>query len=114
MGELEQHGFELNVLMKCDSAQGVKVAVAQGLGVGLLYRSHVEQEIRTGELKVLTVAGLKTHVQSSIIYKAERPISSAAHEFLKLLRQFRKPKQLGAGIRTITKGVRRGLENHGG
>lgn len=114
MGELEQHGFEFNVLMKCDSAQGVKAAVAKGLGIGLLYRSHVEQEIRTGELKVLTVTGLKTQVQSSIIYKAERPISSAAHEFLKLLRQFREPKQHGAGIRTTTKGVRRGLENHGG
>jgi len=114
MGELEQHGFEVNVLMKCDSAQGVKAAVAKGLGIGLLYRSHVEQEIRTGELKVLTVTGLKTQVQSSIIYKAERPISSAAHEFLKLLQQFREPKQHGAGIRTITKGVRRGLENHGG
>src|ERR1044071_5035562 len=87
LGEVERHGFELNVLMKCDSAQGVKVAVARGLGVGLLYRSHVEQEIRRGELKVLSVPGLKTHIQSFIIYKAERPISSAAHEFLELLRQ---------------------------
>jgi DNA-binding transcriptional LysR family regulator len=89
LAEVEQHGFELNVLMKCDSAQGVKVAVAQGLGVGLLYRSHVEQEIRRGELKVLNVPRLKMHIQSFIIYKAERPISSAAHDFLELLRQSR-------------------------
>jgi DNA-binding transcriptional LysR family regulator len=89
LGEVVQHGFELNVVMKCDSAEGVKVAVVQGLGVGLLYRSHVEKEIRRGELKVLNVPGLKQHIQSFIIYKAERPISSAAHEFLKLLRQSR-------------------------
>jgi DNA-binding transcriptional LysR family regulator len=95
LGEIEQHGFELNVLMKCDSAQGVKVAVARGLGVGLLYRSHVEQEIRRGELKVLNVPGLKMHIQSFIIYKAERLISSAAHEFLQLLRQSRERNQHG-------------------
>jgi DNA-binding transcriptional LysR family regulator len=92
LGELEQHGFEVNVLMKCDSAQGVKVAVAKGLGIGLLYRSHVEQEVSRGELKVLDVSGLKKRIQSFIIYKPGRPISSAAHEFLKLLRQFREPK----------------------
>jgi DNA-binding transcriptional LysR family regulator len=78
--------------MKCDSAQGVKVAVGQGLGIGLLYRSHVEKEIRTGELKALNVTGLKKHVQSFIIYRAERPISPAAREFLELLRQSREAK----------------------
>ena len=87
LGEVEQHGFELNVLMKCDSAQGVKVAVAQGLGVGLLYRNHVEQEIRRGELKVLNVPALKMHIQSFIIYKAGKPLSPAAQAFLELLRQ---------------------------
>jgi DNA-binding transcriptional LysR family regulator len=86
-GELEQHGLEVNVLMKCDSAQGVKVAVAKGLGVGLLYRNHVEQEIRRGELKVLNIPGLKMHIQSFIIYKAGKPLSPAAQAFLELLRQ---------------------------
>jgi DNA-binding transcriptional LysR family regulator len=75
--------------MKSDSAQGVKVAVAQGLGVGLLYRSHVEQEIRRGELKVLNVPGLKTHIQSFIIDKAGKLLSPAAQAFLELLRQSR-------------------------
>ena len=87
LADVEQHGFELNVLMKCDSAQGVKVAVAKGLGVGLLYRKHVEQEIRRGELKVLNVPGLKMHIQSFIIYKAGKPLSPAAQAFLELLRQ---------------------------
>ena len=94
LGELERHGFEVNVLMKCDSAEGVKVAVAQGLGVGLLYRNHVEQEIRRGELKVLNVPGLKTHIQSFIIYKAGNPLSPAAQAFLELLRQSREAKPI--------------------
>jgi LysR family transcriptional regulator, low CO2-responsive transcriptional regulator len=90
--EIEQHGLELNVVMKCDSAQAVKVAVTRGLGIGFLYRSHVEQEIRTGELKVLNVTGLRKHVQSFIIYKAGRPLSPAAQECLELLRRSRPAK----------------------
>jgi DNA-binding transcriptional LysR family regulator len=97
--------------MKSDSAQGVKVAVAQGLGVGLLYRSHVEQEIRKGELKVLNVPGLKKHIQSFIIYKAERPLSPAAQEFLELLRQFRDNKTIKSKDRLS--GTRSGSENRG-
>jgi DNA-binding transcriptional LysR family regulator len=111
LGEVVQHGFELNVLMKSDSAQGVKVAVAQGVGVGLLYRSHVEQEIRKGELKVLNVPGLKKHIQSFIIYKAERPLSPAAQEFLELLRQFRDNKTIKSKDRLS--GTRSGSENRG-
>ncbi len=90
--EIEQHGFEVNVVMKCDSPQGVKIAVAKGLGIGLLYHSHVEEEIRRGELKVLNVPGLRKHIQSFIIYKADKPISPGAQEVLELLRQSRKAK----------------------
>ena len=100
--EVERQGFEPNVLMKCDSAQGVKVVVGQGLGIGLLYRGHVEKEIRTGELKALNVTGLKKHVQSFIIYRAERPISPVAHEFLELLRQSREAKPTRRHTRAVS------------
>jgi DNA-binding transcriptional LysR family regulator len=94
LAEVQQQGFWLNVLMKCDSAQAVKVAVAQGLGLGLLYRGHVEQEIKAGELKVIEVPGLKKYIQSVIIYKAEKPLSAAAQDFLELLRQSRRTERV--------------------
>jgi DNA-binding transcriptional LysR family regulator len=90
--EVEQQGYRLNIFMKCDSAQAVKVAVARGLGLGLLYRSHVEQEIKTGELKVIEVPGLKKYIQSFIIYKAEKPLLPIAQELLELLRKSRQVK----------------------
>jgi DNA-binding transcriptional LysR family regulator len=89
LDEVEQQGFQLNILMKCDSPQGVKVAVARGLGLGLLYRNHVDQEIKTGELKILQVPDLKKYIQSFIIYKAGEPLLPAAKELLELLRQSR-------------------------
>jgi DNA-binding transcriptional LysR family regulator len=73
--------------------------VARGLGLGLLYRSHVEQEIKTGELKILQVPDLKKYIQSFIIYKAGETLLPAAKEFLELLQQSRnnqKPKDHAA------------------
>src|SRR5688500_11286075 len=75
--------------MKCDSPQGVKVAVASGLGLGRLYRNNDDQKIKTGELKVIQVPKLKKHIQSFIIYRARKPLLPVAQEFLKLLRQSR-------------------------
>jgi DNA-binding transcriptional LysR family regulator len=80
------------MFMKCDSAQAVKVAVARGLGLGILYRNHVEQEIKTGELKVIEVPALKKDIQSFIIYKVEKPLLLAIQDLLELVRQSRRAK----------------------
>jgi DNA-binding transcriptional LysR family regulator len=92
LDDVRQQGFQLNIFMKCDSAQGVKVAVARGLGLGLLYRSHIEQEIKTGELKIIQVPDLKKYIQSFIIYKAGKTLLPATQELLELLRQSRHGK----------------------
>jgi DNA-binding transcriptional LysR family regulator len=89
LDDVKRQGFQLNIFMKCDSPQGVKVAVARGLGLGLLYRNHVEQEIKRGELKIIQVPDLKKYIQSFIIYKAGKPLLPAAQELLELLRQSR-------------------------
>jgi DNA-binding transcriptional LysR family regulator len=92
LDDVRQQGFQLNIFMKCDSPQGVKVAVARGLGLGLLYRSHVKQEVKTGQLKIIQVPDLKKYIQSFIIYKAGKPLLPAAQELLELLRQCRHGK----------------------
>jgi DNA-binding transcriptional LysR family regulator len=93
LDEVQEQGFQLNIAMKCDSAQSVKVAVVQGLGLGLLNRIHVEQEVKAGELKIVDVPGLKKYIQSFIIYKAERSHSPAARKLLELLRQCRQTER---------------------
>ena len=93
LDEVQEQGFQLNIFMKCDSAQAVKVAVVQGLGLGLLYRSHVEQEVKAGELKLIEVSGLKKYIQSFIIYKAEKLLMPATRKLLELLRQCRQTER---------------------
>ena len=68
LDQLEEKGYELNILMICDSAQPVKYATMMGQGIGIIYKDHVAREIRNGELKVLKVNGLKrSRFQSYII-----------------------------------------------
>ncbi|HEY7167745.1 MAG TPA: LysR family transcriptional regulator [Candidatus Binatia bacterium] len=87
LDEAERKGFQLKVLMKCDSVQSVKDAVMRGLGCGVVYRYHVVHEIKRGELKVVKIQGLSNlERESSIVYKAGIPLSKPAQAFLNLLR----------------------------
>ena len=73
--------------MECESAEAVKVAVIKGLGVGVLYRDHLNAEVRRGDLKIVRISDLKRiHSKSFILYKIDQPLSPNAQEFLGLLR----------------------------
>jgi DNA-binding transcriptional LysR family regulator len=84
--QIEQQGFELNVFMECESAEAVKLAVMNCLGVGVLYRDHFKNEIRRGDLKILSITDLKKiEIESFVVYKKDQPLSPNAQEFLGLL-----------------------------
>jgi DNA-binding transcriptional LysR family regulator len=85
--QIEQRGFELNVFMECESAEAVKAAVIKGLGVGVLYRDHLNTEVRRGDLKIVRISDLKRiDSKSFILYKIDQPLSPYARKFLGLLR----------------------------
>jgi LysR family transcriptional regulator, transcriptional activator of the cysJI operon len=86
--QIEQQGFELNVFMECESAQAVKLAVMKSLGVGVLYRDHLKNEVGRGDLKILSITDLrKIEIESLVVYKKDQPLSPNAQEFLELLRK---------------------------
>jgi len=87
LGGLEKKGFALNISAYYDSPDAVKVAVAKGTGVGLLYEESIRPEVQRGTFKILNPAGLKLYSHSFIVYHKERPLSANASEFLKLLRR---------------------------
>jgi DNA-binding transcriptional LysR family regulator len=84
--QIQDHGFKADVLMECESAEAVKLAVLKGLGVGILYQDHISSEIRNDELKILTVKDLKEiEARSFLISRKDAPLSSYAQDFRKLL-----------------------------
>ena len=83
LNQIEQKGFQLNILMECESAEAVKIATMQGMGMGIAYRDHIDSEIRKGELKILKIPGLKpANAQSFVVYQRDKPLSPNARTFL--------------------------------
>ena len=86
---LRKQGYQLNVGMRCESPEAVQSAVAQELGIGMLYYDAVKAAIERGSFKIVPIRGLEIEAQSYIIFHNERPLSPNAEEFLKLLRDWR-------------------------
>ncbi len=76
--------------MRCESPDAVKMAVKKKMGVGILFKSVVEADVRRGDFKIIKMPGLNLIGKSYIIYHKDRPLSPNAQEFLALLRQSRR------------------------
>lgn len=87
--ELVGRGYHPNVAANCEAAEAVKAAVQKGMGVGILHWRFVEHEIQSGLLKKIDVPELhkQFEVRSFIIYAKRKPLSAAAQDLLKLLRE---------------------------
>ncbi|OMC80380.1 LysR family transcriptional regulator [Paenibacillus odorifer] len=75
-----------------NSSQGVKEAVASGLGIAMLSRWIVRKELESGEVKELPIRQHHLERQFSIIRHQECSSSLATDVFIKKLLVFRKDK----------------------
>ncbi len=85
--KMKDRGLEVNIAMRCESPEAVKAAVRRNMGMGILFKGLIEDEIRMGKFKIIKVEGFKSKGQSYIAYHKERPLSSHAEAFLAILRQ---------------------------
>ncbi len=49
---------ELNVVMECSSSEGIKEAVINGLGLAFISKLAIEDDIKSGKLKIVDIKGL--------------------------------------------------------
>jgi LysR family transcriptional regulator for metE and metH len=90
LGLLRSRGIKLNIALRCATPEAVKAAVRNKMGVGILFRSMIDDEVRRRELKLLRIARLPPLVGSSfIVFAKTEPLPSPAAEFLALLRQLK-------------------------
>ena len=83
---IEELGRPPNILMECNSGEAVKTAVMRGAAVGILMQSHLANEVRKRDVKVLEIRGLKEmSVSSCIIYQKGKTLSDNARAFLDIL-----------------------------
>lgn len=79
-------GLKTKLGIRCATTDAVKAFVRERMGVGILFKDAVHNELRSGVFTPLAVPGLELTVQSYITYCAERALSAYAREFLTLLR----------------------------
>jgi DNA-binding transcriptional LysR family regulator len=72
----------LNVVLELGNCEAIKAAVFQRVGVAVLSRLSVEQEVRTGQFKVVPVEGLDMDRDIFVVQNRERVLPAAARLFL--------------------------------
>ncbi|HYY25835.1 MAG TPA: LysR family transcriptional regulator [Candidatus Udaeobacter sp.] len=88
--QIQCQGLSPNVSLRCASPEAVKAAVRQKMGIGVLFYTLVEEDIKRKTLKKLNFAGLPNLVGNSyIIFSRSKPLSGAASDFLAVLRSIK-------------------------
>ena len=89
---MEKAGLKPNVMIRSETVEGVKSAVRAGGVLGMLYQDNLASEIERGEVELVRVAGCDMRIDSTIVYSRRKPLSPAAEEFLKTVREPKKTK----------------------
>jgi DNA-binding transcriptional LysR family regulator len=76
---------ELQVALEVGSNEGIKEAVQRGLGLAILSRHAIAQELRSGRLRALTIAGLPLAREIFVAWDRRRVLPIPARLFLDLL-----------------------------
>lgn len=98
--QLRDRALAIRVGMYCDGPMAIKAAVAQGMGVGMVFEESLKSEVAAGKFKILKFRGLELEGQSYVVYSKCRPLQTLAEEFLELLgRAAKQSRVAGDSIR---------------
>ncbi len=88
--QLKALGLTLNVVLRCASPDAVNAAVRRKIGIGISFLNLIEEDVQRKDFKWLKCSGLPEHVGSSyIVHSKKKPLSSAASDFVNLLRSMK-------------------------
>lgn len=82
-----QRGAAMNIAVEVIGLELQKKLTQLGLGVALLPKPFVAQELREKSLKTFTVKGIQLRSYSCLVYRRDKYIHGAMREFLKLLQE---------------------------
>jgi DNA-binding transcriptional LysR family regulator len=81
------HHVPLNISIELATIETIKRFVEMGLGLGIVPRMCVQEEIQTGQLVTVPIQGLKIKRTLRVVYLRDRVLSHAAAAFLQMVRQ---------------------------
>lgn len=84
--QLRQAGIaDLQVAAEFGDPEGLKRAVAAGLGIAFVYRSEVELELRVGLLTEVPVVGLELGSRVDIVFRQDKYVHPAMERLVEML-----------------------------
>lgn len=82
------HQVPLNISIELATIETIKRFVAMGMGLAIVPRLCVEEEIRTEQLVTVPIQGLHIRRTLRVVYVRDRVLSQAAAAFLKLIKAY--------------------------
>jgi DNA-binding transcriptional LysR family regulator len=86
------HGLPLPATHVVGDTEAIKRSVAAGLGIGLLSRFSVGDELKSGNLAALRLVGLPLRRPLHLLLPSDRDVSEPVSEFIGFLRNTREPR----------------------
>jgi DNA-binding transcriptional LysR family regulator len=87
LGEYDINAGHLNVMMELGLQESTKAAVRSGLGVTIISRLGVIEELGRGVLAEVPIEGIALKRDFYIVYRRDSPLTNLARAFLEYARQ---------------------------
>ena len=84
----------LNVIASMESTEAIKRAVGNGMGISVMSKLAVEEEVAKGKLLTIPVSVEETRRDINVIYNRNLQLSRVAEKFVKLVKEMYKKKEL--------------------
>jgi DNA-binding transcriptional LysR family regulator len=85
MQQLRELAGEVRVGMYCDGPTEIKAAVAEGMGVGLIFEEALKAEVAAGRFKILKIGGVELEGESYVVFSKSRPLGQWTEKFHDML-----------------------------
>jgi DNA-binding transcriptional LysR family regulator len=86
----------MHVTMELPSIGMIKRFVAADAGVSFISESFAKDQVKAGEVKLLTVEGVELYRELGLVYRRDRSLPRAAQALIALIREYRKAPEHSA------------------
>jgi DNA-binding transcriptional LysR family regulator len=86
----------LQVAMELPSIGMIKTFVAADVGISIISESFARDQVKTGEVKLLTVEGVDLWRELALVYRRDRSLPRAVQALINMIRELRKPAETHA------------------
>jgi DNA-binding transcriptional LysR family regulator len=88
----------MHVTMELPSIGMIKKFVAADAGVSFISESFAKDQVKAGEVKLLTVEGVDLYRELGLVYRRDRSLPRAAQALIALIREYRKSPEHSAAV----------------